>query len=115
MKSIISDIKDLYPSSPFILMTPPPTAHNFKPEVKFEYRKVMMRVAQETGQTVLDTWPLFFSNASSDFEFKRDYNATVMDAYLEDGIHFNANGNNAIFKGLLDVILRYYPHLNPWK
>jgi len=31
----------------------------------------------------------------------------------EDGIHFNADGNNKVFSGILNIIDKDYPEIHP--
>ena len=108
LESMISDVKRMYPSSPLLVMTPPPTHADASPKARYDYRTQCIQVATEHYVTVLDTWPLFFPSFNGSFH---QYNATAMIPHLVDHVHLSTLGNRVLYQGVLDAIRSHWPGL----
>ncbi|KAJ2557813.1 isoamyl acetate-hydrolyzing esterase [Coemansia sp. RSA 1933] len=99
-------------STRLVLITPPPIAAgpfarskaekgtpvDRSIEVTRQYAEAVRQVAREHQLPCVDLWPAMEPNP---------------DDYLWDGLHLNANGNDLLFKLLMQTVSDNYPELNP--
>ncbi|KAI8896227.1 SGNH hydrolase-type esterase domain-containing protein [Globomyces pollinis-pini] len=80
------------------LITPPPLdILHMNDRVNTDvYRDACIKVANETGVILIDSWKAFFGPLGT-------YDQTIVNQVLNDGVHFNANGNFLLYQHVLEV------------
>lgn len=120
LRTIVADIgnKLKEQKTPIILITPPPLdEHAWDKYCRDEFDNLSPRsneqsklygervklVANDMGCSIVDSFSLLGGNDG----------VSAYEECLEDGLHLSAKGNELLYDGLMDVIIRDFPHLAP--
>ncbi|MBW0509826.1 hypothetical protein O181_049541 [Austropuccinia psidii MF-1] len=112
------------PPVQIILITPPPVSIEMRaadcaarfPDWKPEnmdrdsgrtkmFAELVCQVAKEKGLPVVDIWTAITKASEAA--------AQGLGEYLSDGLHLTSAGYNVVWKELMNLILRHFPHLSP--
>ena len=121
LKTIISSIRDKFPHTPIILLTPPPCDIERRKEFCLRaygnldrarrsnknarvYAAAVVAVGREKKCPVVNVFQCLGGDGAS-VEAYRDN--------LSDGVHLTAQGNALVYRALVELVDREFPHLAP--